>query len=438
MNTLTTEKQFPTFPRQAIQGLAKKFVDLYSPIREVPEAFLWLSFVTYYGNAISPYVRLAAIGEPSEPRFYGVVLGQSGRTRKSSGNTAARNLFKKVGQNWHSPQTFIEGIGSVEGVIVRLVTGGPAVLDLDELNLLAAKADITGSVGLAALHKLFEDHSYHHPLANGDRIVTNSYFSLLAASTLEDFQKAWKEKASDAGFFSRLFLVAADVPEQRIAIPREPDPADVDALVTSIRTCLQALQEHPLLLRIEPDAEAVWCAFYDSFGDGPEWNRIDTYGFRLMSVLAALNNETSVSKAVVQTAVEILQYEVAVRAAVPPIIANNPVAEMQQLILRWLKSRKRRLVRPVSKRDLMRGVHYERYGTEVFEKALSGLAAIEEVRLVPKGNKSLYTYAEDDDSSPESSPPRLGTHDELLRCVHSTAYKQSPANCPQSPPASPQ
>jgi len=111
---------------------------------------------------------------------------------------------------------------------------------------------------------------------------------------------------------------------------------------------------------------------------------------------------------------------------------------MQQLILRWLKSRKRRLVRPVSKRDLMRGVHYERYGTEVFEKALSGLAAIEEVRLVPKGNKSLYTYAEDDDSSPESSPPRLGTHDELLRCVHSTAYKQSPANCPQSPPASPQ
>jgi hypothetical protein len=52
---------------------------------ETSEEFLWLSFITYFGNAISPYVRLDC---PAEPRFFSVAIGQSGRTRKSAGINA--------------------------------------------------------------------------------------------------------------------------------------------------------------------------------------------------------------------------------------------------------------------------------------------------------------------------------------------------------------
>src|SRR5712692_10372126 len=115
MSKNITESSFPLFPNDIIQGVAKKFVDLYSPIRETPEAFLWLSFLTYFGNAISPYMRLDCAS--SEPRFYSVVIGKSGRTRKSAGNNVARDLFKRVGAKG---QEIIEGFGSAEGVLAML------------------------------------------------------------------------------------------------------------------------------------------------------------------------------------------------------------------------------------------------------------------------------------------------------------------------------
>ncbi len=109
----TTETSFPDFPKGIIQGVAKQFVDLYSPIRETPEGFLWLAFLTYFGNAISPYVRLDC--DSSEPRFYGVVIGKSGRTRKSAGNNAARDLFKEVAPQG---QVIVEGFGSAEALLI--------------------------------------------------------------------------------------------------------------------------------------------------------------------------------------------------------------------------------------------------------------------------------------------------------------------------------
>jgi hypothetical protein len=66
-----------------------------------------------------------------------------------------------------------------------------AVIHLDEMNQLAAKTDISGSAGTAPLHKLYEDHDYHHPLAKGaGYTLKNVYLSILGASTLEDFQKS--------------------------------------------------------------------------------------------------------------------------------------------------------------------------------------------------------------------------------------------------------
>jgi hypothetical protein len=144
----TIESSFPPFPKGIIHGVAKQFVDLYSPIRETPEGFLWLSFVTYLGNAISPHVRLDCAS--SEPRFYGVVIGKSGRTRKSAGNNAARDFFKQI----KSDQKIIEGFGSAEGLLNRLgpsESPNPIIIHFDEINLLAAKTDISGSAGIAEL-----------------------------------------------------------------------------------------------------------------------------------------------------------------------------------------------------------------------------------------------------------------------------------------------
>jgi hypothetical protein len=387
------ESLFPAFPNDIIQGVARKFVDLYSPIRETPEAFLWLSFVVYLGNIISPYVRLDCAS--SEPRLFGVVIGKSGRTRKSAGINVARDLFKRISE----VQKIVEGFGSAEGLLVNLgshTSPKPAVLHLDEMNLLASKTDINGSAGITPLHKLFDGHDCDHPFAKGNYEVRNAYLSLIGASTLEDFTKAWGSKHEDAGFFSRLLLVAGDA-DKRIPRPVDPDAGALAELVRQVKDLLSSVIRTPQVLKMDKDGEELWDKFYDSFGDGPEWNRIDTYGFRLLAVQAVLRGENTVTRENVRQVIEFLQYEVAVRVAVAPVVAENLVAKMEELIRRVLP-----VGRTLSKRDLQRGTNSHRYGIEIFDRALANMRRNEELLQPEKRGKTiLYTRAESDDEENE-------------------------------------
>jgi len=381
----TTESSFPTFPRDIIQGVARKFVDLYSAIRETPESFLWLSFLTYFGNAISPYVRLDSVA--SEPRFYSVTIGKSGRTRKSAGNNAARDFFKLVGAK---EQQIIEGFGSAEGVLAMLdeaASPNPAVIYLDEMNILASKTDLAGSIGIAGLHKLFEDHDYDHPLKRDSIKVRNAYLSMVGAATLEDFTTTWSAKHKDTGFFSRLLLVAGDA-DKRIARPVDPDPKKLDELVTEVKNLVSSVIAAPRVLKMDSEAETIWAKFYETFGDGPEWNRIDTYGFRLMAVQAVLRGERTVTVANVRQVIDFLQYEVAVREAVSPVIAENSLAQMEELIRRYLPEGK-----TLTKRDLQRKTNYTRLGISIFNLAISNMIGNGEIILRTEGKSTFYTRA---------------------------------------------
>jgi hypothetical protein len=392
LNKNTTESSFPCFPNDIIQGLTRKFVDLYSPIRETPEAFLWLSFVTYFGNLISPYVRLDSAS--SEPRIFGVTIGKSGRTRKSAGNNAARDLFKAVHER--KAQNIIEGFGSAEGMLRALEKGqqNPTIVHLDEINILAAKTDIKGSAGIAALHKLFEDHDYDHPLADGGYFVKGANLSLIGASTLEDFTKTWSAKHADAGFFSRLLIVGADA-DKRIPRPRDPDPGALEELVLEIRKVFDLLRKRQCVIKMDPVAEELWSKFYDTFGDGPEWNRIDTYGFRLMALQAVLRHEETVSKENVQGVIDFLEYEVAVREVVTPVVTENLVAQMEEQI-------RRKLARGVTmtKRELQRATNYQRSGIDVFNRAIGNLKKNGEVTIDTNGRSVSYTRTTNDDEPP--------------------------------------
>lgn len=380
MTKQTTESSFPAFPNAIIQGVARKFVNLYSPIRETPEAFLWLSFLTYLGNAISPHVRLDCAS--SEPRFYGVAIGKSGRTRKSAGQNAARDVFREAVSD---KQTIVEGFGSAEGLISMLANAAshPTILHLDEINILASKTCISGSAGIAPLHKLFEDHTYDHFLSQTKRIVEGAYLSVISASTLEDFKTTWDVKHQDAGFFSRLLIVVADA-DRRIHRPVDPDAKELTKLVREVKDLVSSVIASPKVFKMNEEADAAWKTFYDQFGDGPEWNRIDTYGFRLMAVQAVLRKEGHVTKANVQQVIDFLQYEVAAREAVAPVLGENAIARMEESIRRFLPEG-----RAMTRRQLQRATNANRCGIELFERAILNMTRNGEIKCAPTTGKTV-------------------------------------------------
>jgi hypothetical protein len=405
----SSSSSFPTFPDHIICGLAKEFVDLYTPIRETPPQFLWLAFITYLGNSISKSIRLDIAY--SEPRLFGVAIGRSARTKKSTGNNLARDLFRLVqGDRQH----VVQGFGSAEGLLTDLSkhAGIPTLIHLDEINILAQKTNIDGSVGISALHKLFEDHDYDHTLAGGRGYqVRGARLSLLGASTLDDFLKTWTKRHADAGFFSRLFFVGADWMAKRIPRPVRADEAKTQtladktkALIAELDVACQRNNGTPVEYPLDDDAAAAWDAFYNTFGDGKEWDRVDTYGFRLMVIQAVLKSQRTITKETVDQVVDLLRYEVAVRRTVQPVIADNAIAEMEQMIMRYLPDPGD----PIRRRELYRKVHAERKSPIIFNRAIHSLANDDQLSIstvqTAKGLSECYARVLEDDDDTEGVP----------------------------------
>ena len=351
MQTSTANKQFPPFPRDIIRGVAREFVEIYEPIRETSPQALWLSFMCNLGCMVSPYVRLNA--ESSEPRIYGVILGRSARTRKSTALNAAADIFKSEEVRPHIRT--IRGFGSSEGLMQTLGNSkepAPVIVHFDEINILARKTSMDGSNGISAFNTLYEDHDYDHPLA-GDRgyVVRNAYLALVGASTVDDFIKTWKGQHQDAGFLNRLLIVGIDGPDKSIAIPINPDKKHIENLKAKVVELYHRAQRDSTSYLFAPDAKELWTAFYAQRGDSSEWDRIDTYGLRLMALQTLLEGEDVVSRATVERVIEFLKYEVMVRQCVTPIVAESQLAEMEQLIMQKLSGAANGLTRRQLQRD---------------------------------------------------------------------------------------
>jgi hypothetical protein len=85
-------------------------------------------------------------------------------------------------------------------------------------------------------------------------------------------------------------------------------------------------------------------------------------------ILALAQNKTVIEYETVRAVIDFLRYQVAVRRLLCPQVADNPLARLQQKILTRLGEEKR-----LTRRELYRSVHADRYGTQIFDMALDGL-----------------------------------------------------------------
>jgi hypothetical protein len=360
------------FPEHSIVGAAKDYVDLCASVRETPRPFLWAAYATYLGSMVSPYTKIKDI-PTSEPRLFTAVLGKSSWARKSSGNNLTESFFHDVGACFGgtgglpSPQRTIDGFGSSEGLLKNLKGATPTVLLLDELDVLAKKTTADGSVGISALNTLFEKHKFEYNLSRGNCKAEGVHLSLLAASTIDSFLSTWSGEHSDAGFFSRLFILSAES-QRTHPFPQEPPEEKWEAMKIQTVEIVQAAREGKFSeLDWAEGAKQNWVRFYRSCGEGSEWNRLDTYGLRLISLQCALKSESEISKATVDEVVCILKYEADMRREFKPVVSETVEGKVQQRIVSALAAG------PLTHRELYRKVHAERFGTRVFKAAMEGL-----------------------------------------------------------------
>jgi len=380
------------FPKSAIVGLGKEFVDLYGEHLESPAEFLYTSWHTCFGLAISPYVRLD-LHVSSRPRLYTILLGNSALPRKSTAiNVALRfwdglppghlpasdGTLARLGRGFFSRLQRMERYGKGEDA---QPDERPTLVAYDELRSFVEKSKLKGSLLLPMITSLFEGEEYDGTTAKRKISLRNCKIGLLGASTLDTYEHMWTPDFTDIGLPNRLFILKG-TRTKSVALPiAPPEEAQIQLksrvweLVTKIKAWSA---QRGGKLSFSPDAKRLWEDYYPEIEKGGiHSKRLDSYAFRWMILLSLSQDEFEVSGRTVEEAIRLIEYELAVRRLYDPIDYESSVAKMEEKIRRVTDGR------PGASwpyRVLQQRTHSYRVDDWVLTTALTNLEKAEEMK----------------------------------------------------------
>ena len=375
-----SELSYPPFPEKAVVGLAGEIAHFYAETQESPVSFFFMNTLAFLGAALGSSLLTL---KREEPRLYVVAVAPFGAARKSEALKHIRDLFGELAG------CVIDSVGSGEGLLKQLEQHTRVVLMSDEFSRLIKKGGIEGSTLPETLTTLFTETAFSHHVSKQDASinVSDAHLTLVSATTPDLYTTMFDVAGITGGLVSRIFVVASD--EKRIKPPVAPDPSKVheyrEKLRRQIKEATSGVAGKPLPYTTE--ARALWMEYYQELrkGTNPIFERLDTYGLRLATLLGVTKGEKEVSLETVESVIALLEYQKEVRLLVQPVEAENSIARLSQLVLRRLKDG-----RWWKRSNLYNCLHAERCGTWTFDRALDNLGSMGFIETKVSGRGKEY------------------------------------------------
>lgn len=361
------------FPEGIIDGVAGQFALLYSEHLEVPTHFFYMAFLTCLGSVLSKRLTLNSEIRP-QPRIFLLLLGGSAEERKSTAIAKTIDFFRETINDFR----VCFGVNSAEG-LQKLLTE-PIILCFDEFKQFVSKCKIETSVLLSLVNTLFESNRYEAHTKSNDISIDSAYLSLLAASTIDTYERTWDSSFTDIGFNNRLFLVPGRA-ERKFSFPSKIDDNDKSVTKRNLGEILGHVGTYREL-SLTQDARDLYHKWYLNLEKSIHTKRLDTYALRFMALLAVneLKNEVDVS--IVKKVISLMDWQYQVRQQHDPIDADTMTAKMEEKIRRVLKRK------ASNERELKQLTNANRSGLFIFRSALQNLKSACEI----KWNKGINKY----------------------------------------------
>jgi len=363
----------PTWPREAIGGAAGRFAALYSAYLETPHQFLAMGYLTFWGHLLFGKIALASELKPP-PLLYTVFLGESGNTRKTTSIAKVDDFFRATVDP--ADLNVVYGVGSAEGLAKCFKINSRVLLAIDELKTIVNKMKIDTSVLLPCINTLFEITRFHSKTKQHEIKLDKAELCMLAASTLETYRNMFNPTFMDIGFVNRLFIVIGET-ERKFAIPQIIPDIEKDQLKDDLRSILKLVDDLSangcFYMPLTPEALDIFEKWYFKQPDSVFSTRLDTYGHRLMLLLAINEGLRVVTLEIAEKTVKLLKYQYDARVFADPIDADSTIARLEERIRRLLTQGS------LSKRELERRGNKSRYGIWAWEQAIKNLKTAGEI-----------------------------------------------------------
>jgi hypothetical protein len=326
-------------PEAGIIGIARDFAELYAQYLESPLAFFYFVFLAYFGALIAKKVTLDSELRP-EPRLFVVLIGESADTRKSTALKTTNGFFRSLGTGFDPPTLY--GVGSAEGIAAELKENPDLLLQFDEFKAFVDKAKNEHSVALPMVTTLFETGDYDNRVKAERVSVRGASLSMVAACTSDTYATMFDQRFFAIGLLNRLWLVA-DRATSRIPVPRMIPEAELEPLRERVRRRLQNIDDayaangmRPVVYRLTPAAFARFRDWYETRSGSIFDRRLDTYGHRLMVLLAATTGKSAIDEEIMGAVLALLHYQLDARRECDPVDAENTIAGLEEKIRRAL------------------------------------------------------------------------------------------------------
>lgn len=374
------------FP-DVMAGVAGRFARLYAKHLEPPEHFFYTAFLTCLGSTLSGRLTLPLETDP-QPRLYMILLGESADDRKSTTLTKTVEFFRDTIESF--PTCW--GIGSAEGLQARFrretkenVKTKRLLLCFDEFKQFINKCKIEGSVLLPCINSLFELNHWESNVKNSSIELNGVHLSMLAASTVQTYERIWTASFTDIGFTNRLFLVPGEGTRQ-FSLPGKIPEGHRRQVKAELAGILGHVGDG-LELPITQEARDMFQEWYMALERSIHTKRLEIYATRLMPLLAVNELKFEVDGTTIEKAMALADWQLNVRREHDPIDADNAIAEMEERIRRYLRNE------DLTERDLRRKLHriIERTGVFCFTRAVQNLRAGREIYL-RREEKGFYLH----------------------------------------------
>ena len=368
------------FPKQVIKGFAGEFARIYSKVLEPQPPAFFISSLTCLGSMLSGKVRLNSELRV-DPRLFVLMLGMSGSAKKSTAIDKAVEFFLSADKNFK----VCEGVGSAEGLYAemnRVRWDRRLLLCYDEFQQFVNKCKIESSILLQMVNTLFEKNRYQNRIKQNAPKLEDAHLCMLSASTEDTYEKCWEQQFTAIGFNNRLFIVPCDSTREQSIPPPIPEE-DIEYLKGMLNEIIEMVG-NGMTVGISDKAYKMYDAWYKELPTGKHSIRIDTYALRLAVLLTINDKKKEIDVAIIKKVIALCDWQLKVRQRYDPLNTDNAYAMVEAKIRRVL------LVEPnMTKRDISKRIHAERFGVRLFESAIQNLRDSGEIGRDREGNYYL-------------------------------------------------
>lgn len=369
------------FPKEIMAGLAGDFAETFSSYLEVPPHFFFMAFLACLGHVLADRITISSEIAP-QPRLYVLLLGESADDRKSTGIAKTVDLFKDAIEGF----SMCWGVGSAEGLQKRLEKNNRLLLCFDEFKQFVSKCKIESSVLLPCVNTLFESNRYESRTKTSHVYLENAYLSMLAASTVSTYENTWSSQFTDIGFNNRLFLVPGSG-ERKFSVPARVPDREKASFKERLGELLRHSENHRELT-LTQNAREIFHEWYMALERSIHTKRIDTYGLRLMSLLALNELKPEIDDETIQKVLALCNWQIEIRRLHDPIDCDNEVARMEEKIRRVLRAKG-----PLKSWELRRATNADKKGLWFLDTAQKNLTRAKELGFDPK-EKAYFLRSE--------------------------------------------